>query len=147
MITAAPRYLLFDVETTRLSCIDSGYIQNIASNLIFRIPFLLPIMKDDKYGIEKWEAFLKVYDKFPRSIKVEKGIQGSQKEEALRLEPGLSHDIVGALSMDGWGIDVFRLCALNAPVCKRGRGRNQKSHRGYRTYKNRSKGQRGKGQG
>ena len=68
MIHGGSRYLLFDVETTRLSCIDSGYIQKIASNLIFRIPFLIPVMKDDKYGIEKWEAFLKVYDKFQKYI-------------------------------------------------------------------------------
>ena len=57
MIHGGSRYLLFDVETTRLSCIDSGYIQNIASNLIFRIPFLIPVMKDDKYGIESGRHF------------------------------------------------------------------------------------------
>lgn len=117
MIHGGSRYLLFDVETTRLSCIDSGYIQNIASNLIFRIPFLLPIMKDDKYGIEKWEAFLKVYDKFQK-YKSGKEHTRLTKEEALRLEPGLSHDIVGALSMDEWGIDVFRLTVLNALSAK-----------------------------
>lgn len=113
MIHGGSRYLLFDVETTRLSCMDSGYIQNIASNLIFRIPFLIPVMKDDKYGIEKWEAFLKVYDKFQK-YKSGKGHTRLTKEEALKLEPGLSHDIVGALSMDEWGIDVFRLTVLNA---------------------------------
>ena len=98
-------------------------------------------MKDDKYGIEKWEAFLKVYDKFQK-YKSGKGHTRLTKEEALRLEPGLSHDIVGRLSMDEWGIDAFRLWALNALSAREAGGRNQKSHRGYRTYKT---GQRVKG--
>jgi glycerol-3-phosphate dehydrogenase len=35
------------------------------------------------------------------------------REEALHLEPGLSPAIVGALTMEEWGVDPFRLCWLN----------------------------------
>src|SRR3989442_10524958 len=50
MIHGGPRYLLNDVETTRHSCEDSGYIQRIAPFLLFRIPFLVPVPTDSAYG-------------------------------------------------------------------------------------------------
>lgn len=50
MIHGGPRYLLDDVETTRHSCEDSGYIQAIAPHLCFRIPFLMPVPKANPFG-------------------------------------------------------------------------------------------------
>ena len=43
MIHGGLRYLLYDIETTRHSCLDSGYIQRIAPHMLFRIPFIMPI--------------------------------------------------------------------------------------------------------
>ncbi|MFZ9887177.1 MAG: FAD-dependent oxidoreductase, partial [Myxococcota bacterium] len=43
MIHGGIRYLRYDVNTTKLACTDSGYIQAIAPHLLFRIPFLMPV--------------------------------------------------------------------------------------------------------
>ena len=45
MIHGGVRYLLHDTEVTKLACMDSGYIQKMAPHLLFRIPFLLPVLK------------------------------------------------------------------------------------------------------
>src|SRR5689334_1759443 len=50
MIHGGMRYMQYDVGTTRSSCTDSGYIQKIASHLLFRIPFLFPVFKGDRVG-------------------------------------------------------------------------------------------------
>src|SRR5262249_7118119 len=50
MIHGGPRYLLSDVETTKHSCADSGYIQKIAPHIIFRVPFLVPVPTSNNYG-------------------------------------------------------------------------------------------------
>src|SRR5438128_11755943 len=64
MIHGGARYLLFDAQVTRLSCLDSGYIQRIAPHLLFRIPFLIPMMPTGHdladrahiYGVECYMA-------------------------------------------------------------------------------------------
>jgi glycerol-3-phosphate dehydrogenase len=45
MIHGGVRYLLHDPEVTKLSCLDSGYIQAIAPHLLFRIPFMCQCSK------------------------------------------------------------------------------------------------------
>ncbi|HVY61536.1 MAG TPA: FAD-dependent oxidoreductase, partial [Planctomycetota bacterium] len=67
MIHGGMRYLLYDRETTRHSCIDSGYIQKIAPHLIFRIPFLMPLFDGKafaRFRHETVEAFFRCYDEF-----------------------------------------------------------------------------------
>jgi len=113
MIHGGLRYLGYDRNTTRITCEDSGYIQRIAPHLIFRIPFLHPVFKDDRYGLELMEIVMKAYDSF-RELKGGKEHTRLSREEALALEPGLNPDIVGALTWDEWGIDVPRLCFANA---------------------------------
>src|SRR5207237_10436144 len=44
MIHGGIRYLMDDPQVTRLACLDSGYIQRIAPHLLFRIPFLYPVV-------------------------------------------------------------------------------------------------------
>lgn len=112
MIHGGMRYLEYDVETTRLSCLDSGYIQKIAPFLLFRIPFITPIKKDAKYNIELVEAFFSAYDKFV-PLKGGKKHTRLTPAEAKKLEPSLSEEMVGALTTDEWGINPFRLCILN----------------------------------
>jgi len=112
MIHGGVRYLLFDVETTRKSCLDSGYIQRIAPHLLFRIPFITPVLKGDSHPIGLVETFMEAYDVFAHLKKSRKHTRLS-REEALAVEPGLSPDIVGAITIDEWGINPFRLCAAN----------------------------------
>src|SRR3989344_6374038 len=38
MIHGGPRYMLNDLEVTKLACRDSGFIQKAAPHLLFRVP-------------------------------------------------------------------------------------------------------------
>lgn len=120
MIHGGVRYLLSDIATTKTSCIDSGHIQKIASHLIFRIPFIFPVLCRSgesrfakKMELELLEAFFGAYDRYA-PFKNGKPHARLSREELLRLEPGLSPDVFGAVSFDEWGIDSARLTFLNA---------------------------------
>jgi len=112
MIHGGPRYLEYDIETTRTSCVDSGYIQKIAPFLLFRIPFIFPVLKGDKYNIEFIETFMEAYDRFV-SLKNGRPHARLTRNDALKLEPGLTDRIVGGVTMDEWGCSPFRLTILN----------------------------------
>jgi glycerol-3-phosphate dehydrogenase len=113
MIHGGVRYLLYDVPTTRHSSEDAGRIRKIAPHLTWRIPFLWPLYPGGRFMQEATEAFLSAYDPY---AKMKGGLHHTRlsAEEARSIEPGLSPDVVGALTMDEWGCDVFRLAALNA---------------------------------
>lgn len=119
MIHGGLRYLLYDRKTTKLSSQDSGVIQKIASHLLFRIPFLFPVPAKKgwegftrKLYFELLETFFGVYDKYA-PLKNSKPHTRLSREEALELEPDLNPNIVGAVSIDEWGIDTNRLCIHN----------------------------------
>jgi glycerol-3-phosphate dehydrogenase len=116
MIHGGLRYLYSDVGTTKVSCQDSGYIRKIAPHLIFRIPFIAPVLERGLFSrifLELMEAYFTAYDRFA-PLKSGKPHTRLSREEALRLAPGLSPRIIGAVTMDEWGIDPFRLCVANA---------------------------------
>lgn len=116
MIHGGMRYLLSDRRTTAHSCLDSGYIQKICPHMIFRIPFLLPFFGDGAFAKlrhEAIEAFFRAYDEF-QPLKGGKPHTRLSPAEAIALEPGLRRDIAGAVTMDEWGIDAFRLVIANA---------------------------------
>jgi len=113
MIHGGLRYLQKDPEVTLHSCVDSGNIQRIAPHLIFRIPFLMPVFRDDAIGAELVEIGLEMYDRF-QSFKRGKPHTRLSREQALRLEPALSPQIECAFTLDEWGVDAARLCAANA---------------------------------
>lgn len=116
MIHGGIRYLRYDVKTTKLSCTDSGYIQAIAPHLLFRIPFLMPVFEGDVFGrllLEGAEIFFEAYDAY-QPLKRGKPHTRLSKRDVLALEPGLASDVVGAVTMDEWGIDPFRLVVANA---------------------------------
>src|SRR5690606_7817699 len=75
--------------------------------------FLWPLYPGGYYMREATEAFLSAYD--PHAAR-KGGLQHSRLSagESRALEPGLSPDMDGALTLDEWGCDVFRLAALNA---------------------------------
>lgn len=119
MIHGGPRYLLSDVKTTKLSSQDAGHIRNIAPHLIFRIPFLYPVLKGDKplwrrkIRLSLVETFFQAYDRYS-ALKGGKPHTRLNPAEARELEPALSSDLVGAVTFDEWGINTQRLCIANA---------------------------------
>ena len=116
MIHGGARYLLNDVGTTHMSCLDSGYIQKIAPHLLFRIPFITPVLKQDSMPgvyIELLETFFEAYDKFA-PLKNSKPHTRLTRDELKALEPGITDEAMGAISFDEYGIDTFRLAAENA---------------------------------
>jgi len=120
MIHGGIRYMLSDRKVTELACRDSGYIQKIAPHLLFRIPFLIPFasrkegatLRDraEWYGTE---VYVGTYDLY-QPLKRGKPSTRLSAEELYALEPGLRPGLHGAVTLDEWGIDAFRLCALNA---------------------------------
>lgn len=117
MIHGGLRYLLYDVPTTRHSSEDAGRIRRIAPHLTWRIPFLWPLFPGRTFFREAQEALLSAYD--PHA-KRKGGLPHARlsRAEALSVEPGLAPEIAGALTLDEWGCDVFRLAALNAVDAK-----------------------------
>jgi glycerol-3-phosphate dehydrogenase len=113
MIHGGVRYLLYDIPTTRVSSEDAGRIRSIAPHITWRIPFLWPLYPGGRFMREATEAFLTAYD--PHA-KRKGGLRHSRLsgDEARALEPGLAPDVLGALTLDEWGCDVYRLAALNA---------------------------------
>ena len=113
MIHGGVRYLLYDVPTTRHSSEDAGRIRHIAPHLTWRIPFLWPLYPGNPFMREATEAFLAAYDA-PAARKGGLRHARLSAAEARALEPGLASDVAGAVTLDEWGCDVFRLAALNA---------------------------------
>lgn len=116
MIHGGLRYLLTEPGVTKLSCRDSGAIRRTASHLIFRIPFLLPVLESARLArglLFGADAMLFGYDLYAR-LKGGVGHMLFGREELLRIEPDLSPGVIGGVSFDEWGIEVHRLCWLLA---------------------------------
>jgi len=128
MIHGGVRYLTSSPKVTRLSCLDSGYIQRIAPHLLFRIPFIMPIHRSigSRIFLQLVDAFFGAYDSF-QPLKRGRPHTRLTPEQARILEPGLSGDIVGAVTFDEWGIDGARLCTANA-VDAHQRGAHVRTH-------------------
>ncbi len=112
MIHGGPRYLEFDWDTTRLSCQDAGHIVTIARHMVYRVVFIIPILPHDRNNIERMETAMEVYDRFQPLKKAHPHVRLTA-EEARQVEPGLSPDLVGAVSMEEWGVDPYRLVYAN----------------------------------
>lgn len=112
MIHGGPRYLEYDWDTTRLSCQDAGHIVSIARNLVYRVVFIIPVLRDDKNNIERMETAMEVYDRF-QPLKHAHPHRRLTAEEARQAEPGLTEDLVGAVTMEEWGVDPHRLVFAN----------------------------------
>jgi glycerol-3-phosphate dehydrogenase len=120
MIHGGIRYMLSDRKVTALAARDSGYIQRIAPHLLFRIPFLMPFSSRleaasiaERAAWYATEVYVGTYDLF-QPLKRGKASARLTAEELYLLEPGLRPGLKGAVTLDEWGIDAFRLCALNA---------------------------------
>jgi len=112
MIHGGLRYLEFDWDTTRLSNLDSGHIVTIARNFVTRIVFIVPVLPGDKNNIEEVETALEVYDRY-QPLKHSHPHRRLTPDEAHQVEPGLAPDIVGAMTVEEWGVDPHRLVYAN----------------------------------
>ena len=120
LIHGGPRYMLSGPSVTERACRDSGFIQQLAPHLLFRIPFLLPFTsrRERQSLVERavayaTEVFFSTYDVY-QPLKRGKPSVRLSAEELYRLEPGLRPGLHGAVTFDEWGIDAHRLCVLNA---------------------------------
>lgn len=115
MIHGGARYLTADPHVTEKSCRDSGYIQQIAPHLLFRIPFLVPVedTRKGRFMFPLMDAFFETYDQY-QPLKRGKPHARLTPDELLALEPGLAGRLTGGFSFDEWGIDGARLCVANA---------------------------------
>ncbi|HEY8814659.1 MAG TPA: FAD-dependent oxidoreductase, partial [Candidatus Dormibacteraeota bacterium] len=112
MIHGGPRYLEFDWDTTRRSTQDAGYIVTIARHMVYRVAFLIPILPHDRNNIERMETAMEVYDRFQPLKKSNPHVRLSP-DEARQAEPGLTRDLVGAVTLEEWGVDPHRLVFAN----------------------------------
>ena len=112
MIHGGPQYLEFDWDTTRLSSQDAGHIVTIARNIVYRVVFIIPVLPHDRNNIERIETAMEVYDRF-QPLKKAHPHKRLTADEARQVEPGLSADIVGAVTMEEWGVDPYRLVYAN----------------------------------
>ena len=117
MIHGGPRYLTSDPDVTYTSCLDSGHIQRIAPHLLFRIPFLVPLFRDNpiasRVALTGYDAFFELYDRY-QPLKRGKPHVRLSADELQLIEPGLVGATVGGISFDEWGIDGSRLCIGSA---------------------------------
>lgn len=120
MIHGGARYLLNDTITTQHSCEDSGYIQQIAPHLLFRIPFVMPVAKRTALGRASLLLHDVYFDVYDRYTPLKHGLPHARVsvDELFHIEPGLrlglKDDYLGGIVSDEWGIDPGRLCVLNA---------------------------------
>src|ERR1700730_4004885 len=112
MIHGGPRYLEFDWDTTRLSTQDAGYIVTIARNIVYRVVFIIPVLPHDRNNIERMETAMEVYDRF-QPLKKAHPHRRLSAEETRQAEPGLTPDVIGAVTMEEWGVDPHRLVYAN----------------------------------
>src|SRR5258708_7114975 len=112
MIHGGPRYLEFDWDTTRLSTQDAGYIVSMARNMVYRVVFLIPVMPHDRNNIERMETAMEVYDRF-QPLKKAHPHTRLEAAETLQVEPGLTPALIGAVTLEEWGVDPYRLVFPN----------------------------------
>lgn len=114
MIHGGPRYLTKNPQVTYSSCLDSGHIQRIAPHMLFRVPFLLPVLEGGLRGaaeLATYDGFFEVYDRY-QSLKRGKTHLRFTGDEVGQLEPSLI-PVSGGVSFDEWGIDGVRLCVAS----------------------------------
>lgn len=112
MIHGGLKYQRDDVKITKLSCLDSGVILSIASSLLNRQIFFIPVLKNDHHGIHEWEIFLSGYDRF-QAYKGGKKHLSLPRAEVAALEPNIRPDIVGGLTFDEWQVNSHHLTLAN----------------------------------
>jgi glycerol-3-phosphate dehydrogenase len=110
MISGGAKYLL-EPPMVKLCSVESAIIAKIARNIIFSTPILIPFL--DKADVNQGKMFVAGYSGYSELRKGDPVITLT-KEEALKLEPKLSSDVMSAVYFREYFIDPFRLILMNA---------------------------------
>ncbi|MBY0370791.1 FAD-dependent oxidoreductase [bacterium] len=109
ILSGEPHWLSTDPETTRIACEEINVLQRIAPNLLTRVPILYPVHKSEpKQDLDRLEALADLYDHYAVAKAGLPHVRLTGKD--LRtLDPGLTDECWGAISMDEWSADPARL--------------------------------------
>jgi len=91
----------------------------MARNMVYRVVFIIPVLPHDRNNIERMETAMEVYDRF-QPLKHAHPHVRLTAEEARQVEPGLAADVIGAVTMEEWGVDPHRLVFANVQDAIRG---------------------------
>jgi glycerol-3-phosphate dehydrogenase len=112
MIHGGLQYMISERVMSVESCTESGIVQQEAPHLIFRIPFLHTFREGGIEELKMYGPVVEDYDELGK-LKYSQPHVELSAEEVHTLEPSLSPDIQGALTLDEPGIDTFRLVMAN----------------------------------
>lgn len=99
-----------ELEFTRMNCEESVILRRISRSIMQIVPFLTPVFSEKE--AENQVKFMDIYYSVAKDYG-EKKPMFIKKEHALKIEPRLSKEIVGATYHEEWAIDVFRLTLNN----------------------------------
>src|SRR5260370_17316043 len=80
--------------------------------MVYRVVFIIPVLPHDKNNIERMETAMEVYDRF-QPLKHAHPHVRLTADEARQAEPGLSADIIRAVTMEEGGVAPHRLVFAN----------------------------------
>ncbi len=114
ILSGEPHWLSTDPETTRTACEEINVFQRIAPNLLTRVPILFPVLKTSpKYELDRVQALADLYDHYA-SAKAGRPHVRLNAKEMQAVDPGLSVDCWGAISVDEWTTDPARITIATA---------------------------------
>ena len=103
--------------------------------------FLVPILPHDRNNIERMETAMEVYDRFQPLKKSNPHVRLTARE-ARQAEPGLTPDLIGAVTLEEWGVDPHRLVYANVAGRRRARRPGAQPHASHRADSRRWQGDR-----
>ena len=110
LLHSGARYAVKDGESARECIIENKIIRRIAPHCVEPNGGLFITLKEDAetgYGLDYQETFIDACHK--AGIKAEK----ISPSKALKLEPSVNPDLIGAVKVPDCSVDPFKLCACN----------------------------------
>lgn len=114
ILSGEPHWLSTDPEATRTACEEINVFQRIAPNLLTRVPILFPVLKTDPHtDLDRLQALTDLYDHYAAS-KAGRPHVRLNSADLQAVEPGLSRELLGAISVDEWTTDPSRITIATA---------------------------------
>lgn len=115
LIHGGLRYLLEDIEETKICCREAGYlVRNLPVGLLKRQVFIMPFFKMpffSKKRMEIMEIGFELYDRFS-SWKDGRPHLNLTKQELLKLIPAINPEVVGGLTFDEYSVNPQKLVKI-----------------------------------
>ncbi len=114
ILSGEPHWLQTDPETTRIACEEINVFQRIAPNLLTRVPILFPVLKTQpRSELDRMQALANLYDHYTTA---KAGLPHVRLtgDDLVKIDPGLSRECWGAVSMDEWTTDPARIAIATA---------------------------------